>query len=128
MIRRPPRSTRTDTLFPYTTLFRSGVLHGSKIGVYVEMSTIGRTCIESIAQGLATKGIQAVDAPISGGPPAAREGRLALMTSGPAQAVGQVRPWLFRIGRQVSVLGDTAGQATVREPIGRASCREGGCA
>src|SRR3546814_7256305 len=25
MIRRPPRSTRTDTLFPYTTLFRSGM-------------------------------------------------------------------------------------------------------
>src|SRR3546814_16886010 len=25
MIRRPPRSTRTDTLFPYTTLFRSAV-------------------------------------------------------------------------------------------------------
>src|SRR3546814_21001358 len=25
MIRRPPRSTRTDTIFPYTTLFRSGV-------------------------------------------------------------------------------------------------------
>src|SRR3546814_18845771 len=25
MIRRPPRSTRTDRLFPYTTLFRSGV-------------------------------------------------------------------------------------------------------
>src|SRR3546814_18107088 len=27
MLRRPPRSTRTDTLFPYTTLFRSFVLH-----------------------------------------------------------------------------------------------------
>src|SRR3546814_3398138 len=26
MIRRPPRSTRTDTLFPYTTLFRSGTM------------------------------------------------------------------------------------------------------
>src|SRR3546814_10911284 len=26
MIRRPPRSTRTDTLFPYTTLFRSDIL------------------------------------------------------------------------------------------------------
>src|SRR3546814_3777838 len=25
MIRRPPRATRTDTLFPYTTLFRSGI-------------------------------------------------------------------------------------------------------
>src|SRR3546814_17580512 len=32
MIRRPPRSTRTDTLFPYTTLFRSafGVEHGGR--------------------------------------------------------------------------------------------------
>src|SRR3546814_16698313 len=27
MIRRPPRSTRTDTLFPYTTLFRSAEAH-----------------------------------------------------------------------------------------------------
>src|SRR3546814_9213494 len=27
MIRRPPRSTRTDTLFPYTTLFRSHLLN-----------------------------------------------------------------------------------------------------
>src|SRR3546814_6646348 len=27
MIRRPPRSTRTDTLFPYTTLFRSALGH-----------------------------------------------------------------------------------------------------
>src|SRR3546814_6867448 len=39
MIRRPPRSTRTDTLFPYTTLFRSGVVgdyvyngHSAKVG------------------------------------------------------------------------------------------------
>src|SRR3546814_20859235 len=37
MIRRPPRSTRTDTLFPYTTLFRSGnkipeALEGDRTG------------------------------------------------------------------------------------------------
>src|SRR3546814_10079052 len=34
MIRRPPRSTRTDTLFPYTTLFRSaarGKEHGQAV-------------------------------------------------------------------------------------------------
>src|SRR3546814_3985449 len=29
MIRRPPRSTRTDTLFPYTTLFRSWLIAGT---------------------------------------------------------------------------------------------------
>src|SRR3546814_8482361 len=35
MIRRPPRSTRTDTLFPYTTLFRSEVaLTGRAPGKY----------------------------------------------------------------------------------------------
>src|SRR3546814_3757191 len=32
MIRRPPRSTRTDTLFPYTTLFRSDGLGGIDLG------------------------------------------------------------------------------------------------
>src|SRR3546814_54242 len=30
MIRRPPRSTRTDPLFPYTTLFRSGVVQAGE--------------------------------------------------------------------------------------------------
>src|SRR3546814_14559416 len=34
MIRRPPRSTRTDTLFPYTTLFRSKVMaHARQAGM-----------------------------------------------------------------------------------------------
>src|SRR3546814_1465266 len=32
MIRRPPRSTRTDTLFPYTTLFRSVVVMNTPFG------------------------------------------------------------------------------------------------
>src|SRR3546814_5040048 len=32
MIRRPPRSTRTDTLFPYTTLFRSPRVHRHREG------------------------------------------------------------------------------------------------
>src|SRR3546814_2003362 len=31
MIRRPPRSTRTDTLFPYTTLFRSASCGGLRV-------------------------------------------------------------------------------------------------
>src|SRR3546814_20917316 len=34
MIRRPPRSTRTDTLFPYTTLFRSAVLLSPDCSMY----------------------------------------------------------------------------------------------
>src|SRR3546814_20705978 len=36
MIRRPPRSTRTDTLFPYTTLFRSSIRPPMGIGDLVD--------------------------------------------------------------------------------------------
>src|SRR3546814_2599347 len=36
MIRRPPRSTRTDTLFPYTTLFRSDVGRQGHVGVAIQ--------------------------------------------------------------------------------------------
>src|SRR3546814_8965113 len=36
MIRRPPRSTRTDTLFPYTTLFRSEGVAAEIFGVEAE--------------------------------------------------------------------------------------------
>src|SRR3546814_20864750 len=34
MIRRPPRSTRTDTLFPYTTLFRSTLTYSNRSGIH----------------------------------------------------------------------------------------------
>src|SRR3546814_10456423 len=38
MIRRPPRSTRTDTLFPYTTLFRSPYTHSGVMASAVAMN------------------------------------------------------------------------------------------
>src|SRR3546814_6749315 len=41
MIRRPPRSTRTDTLFPYTTLFRSAAVSVSALKS-VDLPTLGR--------------------------------------------------------------------------------------
>src|SRR3546814_18211211 len=47
MIRRPPRSTRTDTLFPYTTLFRSpwfaravSIGHGRKLSDQIDPDAI----------------------------------------------------------------------------------------
>src|SRR3546814_3758111 len=36
MIRRPPRSTRTDTLFPYTTLFRSHSIKTQKTDFFIK--------------------------------------------------------------------------------------------
>src|SRR3546814_18816273 len=64
MIRRPPRSTRTDTLFPYTTLFRSRALAGSlalsfaagPLGVFLvlrRMSLMGDAMAHAILPGVA---------------------------------------------------------------------------
>src|SRR3546814_4418326 len=44
MRRRPPRSTRTDTLFPYTTLFRSALEEGA-IGCLLGASGCGKTTV-----------------------------------------------------------------------------------
>src|SRR3546814_16662339 len=44
MIRRPPRSTRTDTLFPYTTLFRSS----DRIDYLVEPGSRPRTIAQTM--------------------------------------------------------------------------------
>src|SRR3546814_3395237 len=49
MIRRPPRSTRTDTLFPYTTLFRSCdvVSGGDQAKAYVNLPTTAKGLLGS---------------------------------------------------------------------------------
>src|SRR3546814_7958807 len=45
MIRRPPRSTRTDTLFPYTTLFRSGIKCGDEDSGHGGQGRQGEGCV-----------------------------------------------------------------------------------
>jgi 3-hydroxyisobutyrate dehydrogenase len=93
------------------------IADGKAIQVYAEMSTIGREAIADIAATLATRGIAVVDAPISGGPPGARAGTLAMMAAGTPKAVEQVRPWLARIGRVVFVIGDDPGMAQVMKLV-----------
>src|SRR3546814_9413667 len=51
MIRRPPRSTRTDTLFPYTTLFRSPTAIG-RLPVPQRLDAIGGRRCEAPGHGL----------------------------------------------------------------------------
>src|SRR3546814_8830814 len=46
MIRRPPRSTRTDTLFPYTTLFRSFRVHGGRMICQSVIFDVGRVLFD----------------------------------------------------------------------------------
>src|SRR3546814_20885371 len=49
MIRRPPRSTRTDTLFPYTTLFRSHAALGSADAGFVSAVRFALCAVPGVA-------------------------------------------------------------------------------
>jgi len=87
------------------------ILAGRTLRCYVEMSTIGRTAMEAIAK------IGCVDAPVTGGVPAALAGRLSIMASGPDKDLALARPWLECIGGSLTVLGDRAGQAQTMKLI-----------
>src|SRR3546814_5299090 len=55
MIRRPPRSTRTDTLFPYTTLFRSIVYANKGDQARAALASAERYSLEGGQAGLALR-------------------------------------------------------------------------
>ncbi len=94
-----------------------GVATGRAVRVYAEMSTIGQQAVRRIADGLQARGIGMVDAPVSGGPAAARRGSLAIMAAGAPDAVAQARPWLARIGSRVFALGDQVGAAQIMKLV-----------
>src|SRR3546814_7605970 len=59
MIRRPPRSTRTDTLFPYTTLFRSKVRMKRSSRNYVEGESPRARIVDAARRLFGSKGFYA---------------------------------------------------------------------
>src|SRR3546814_4889253 len=62
MIRRPPRSTRTDTLFPYTTLFRSLDTHASmRFGTRVRFKSVQAARAAALAAWFATRAGERVE-------------------------------------------------------------------
>lgn len=77
---------------------------GSVIAIH---STIAPTTAPALAAELADSGVEVVDAPVSGGPMGAMQGRLAIMLGGSDQAVAHARPAMERLGDLVVHLGPT---------------------
>lgn len=90
-----------------------GLLAGSTVQVHVECSTIGPQAMRGLAQELATRDIALLDAPISGGPPAALEGRLATVLAGSEAARLLARPILETLATSIVEAGPQPGQAQV---------------
>ncbi len=89
-----------------------GILEGGRAGlVYVDNSTIKPATARLIAERLAAKGVLSLDAPVSGGDIGARDGTLAIMVGGPAEALEKVRPIFEVMGKTITHVGDSgAGQ------------------
>ena len=89
-----------------------GAVHGKALKLVVNTCTVGVPLVEELEKGLAAKGIDLVDCPISGGPPGARAGTLSVMVSGRPDLVEKVRPLISRWG-PVTVAGTKPGLAQV---------------
>jgi 2-hydroxy-3-oxopropionate reductase len=91
-----------------------GVIETARRGaVCIDMSTISPQATREIAAVLDKKGIQLLDAPVSGGQIGAIEGKLSIMVGGPKEALEKVRPILECMGRTVTHCGPAGfGQMT----------------
>ena len=73
------------------------------VEVFVDLSTIGPAAAQVVARTLSPRGIAAIDAPVSGGVKGAASGKLAIMASGPREALARVEPLLAQLGRVFAV-------------------------
>ena len=76
-----------------------GAIDGTKIRSFVDLSSTGATATAEISAALAARGIQSLDAPVSGGVAGARSGKLTIMVSGPRELFDKVQPLLAVFGR-----------------------------
>ena len=92
----------------------NGIIQTIRSGsVVVDMTTSAPTLARRLAEAYAEKGAAALDAPVSGGDVGAREGRLAIMVGGDAEAFQAVRPMLDLMGENIAYMGPAgAGQHT----------------
>lgn len=79
---------------------------GLQPGLIVDSTTISPTAAESIRARAADRGTAMLAAPVSGNPKVAASGRLTIVTSGPADAWEQARPYLELLCRKVTYVGE----------------------
>jgi 2-hydroxy-3-oxopropionate reductase len=91
-----------------------GIAAGARRGaVVVDMETISPAVARSVAARLAERGIEMIDAPVSGGPAGAESATLSIMAGGKAEVFEKVRPLFECLGKTIVHVGDSgAGQTT----------------
>ena len=95
-------------------LGENGVLEGAKEGdILIDMSSIAPLASKEIYEACAQKGVQMIDAPVSGGEPKAIDGTMSIMVGGPKEIFDQVYDLLMTMGGSAVYCGEIgAGNTT----------------
>lgn len=91
-------------------LGEDGIIHGSRVKVFVDHSTTGPSMAKEVAEALARHNITSLDGPLAGGIAGAEAGTLSVMVSGAPWAFEMVQPAFDSFGRNVVHVGDGVGQ------------------
>jgi 3-hydroxyisobutyrate dehydrogenase-like beta-hydroxyacid dehydrogenase len=87
-----------------------GLAGGGLMRTYVDLSTTGAVVAAEVAANLASRGVEVLDAPVSGGVAGARARTLAVIAAGEPQVFERMRPLLELFGGNVFHVGETPGQ------------------
>ena len=92
-------SLPTPPIVESVALGAKGIIEGSKVKIFIDVSTTGSVYAKKVAAGLAGMGINAVVAPVSGGITGAEKGTLAFMFYCSDEIYARVQPILAVIGK-----------------------------
>lgn len=96
-------------------LGENGVLQGAKPGtILVDLSSITPKTIQHICEEAEKKGVQVLDAPVSGGAAGAEKGTLTIMVGGKKEVFDKVVPILEYIGKKLYHVGNIGAGDTVK--------------
>lgn len=103
-------SLPTPAVVEQVALGKQGLTsEGSRMKVYVDLSTTGPQMAKKVAAELNKRGIVSLDAPVSGGIAGAGKGTLSIMVSGPKDAFEKVTPVFEAFGKKPFYVGEAAG-------------------
>jgi 2-hydroxy-3-oxopropionate reductase len=86
---------------------KNGVLEGAKPGsIIIDMSSISPITAKKVYEAAATKGVEMIDAPVSGGEPKAKDGTLSIMAGGKTDVFEKVKRILLSMGASAILIGE----------------------
>lgn len=92
-----------------------GILKGCRKGqVVVDMSSIAPLVSRSLGEKLAARGVEMIDAPVSGGQEKAEKGTLAIMAGGKPEVFARVQEVLLKMGAAATLVGDLGAGQTAK--------------